>query len=79
MDEMRFRSQQSPRNDAQINSFVSPPRNGGNRLSQPAHDPRSTLPRRFTTDSGRVPTLSTITSQRAGPEPQDPLATQVCT
>lgn len=54
-----FRSQQSPRGDSQLNSaFVSPPRNG------------PLLPRRFTTDSSRVPTLSSITPQR-GPEPQD--------
>lgn len=32
-----------------------------------AHDGRGALPRRFTTDSGRVPTLSSITNQR-GPE-----------
>lgn len=51
-----------------MNSLVSPPRNG-NRLPQPvqAHDGRGALPRRFTTDSGRVPTLSSITGQR-GPE-----------
>ncbi|KAK4186072.1 armadillo-type protein [Podospora australis] len=67
---MDFRSQQAPRGDPQVNvtlGLVSPPRNGNGPL----------LPRRFTTDSGRVPTLSTIsttntttTSQRA-PEPQD--------
>ncbi|RFN45001.1 hypothetical protein FIE12Z_10774 [Fusarium flagelliforme] len=33
-----------------------------------AHDHRSGLPRRFTTDSGRVPTLSTLGAQRV-PEP----------
>ncbi|WQF81591.1 Putative armadillo-like helical, pumilio domain-containing protein [Colletotrichum destructivum] len=48
-----------------MNTLVSPPRNG-NRLPQPvqAHDGRGALPRRFTTDSGRVPTLSSITGQR---------------
>lgn len=66
---MRFRSQQSPRSDATtMNSLVSPPRN---RLSQtfqqPAPDPRSNLSRRFTTDSGRVPTLSSNMAPR-GPE-----------
>ncbi|OTB05440.1 hypothetical protein M426DRAFT_72919 [Hypoxylon sp. CI-4A] len=61
MDDYRFRTQQSPRNEAPMNSLVSPQRNG---------DPRTTLPRRFTTDSGRVPTLSTISTQRL-PEPQD--------
>jgi len=54
-----FRSQQSPRGDSQMNAFVSPPRNGPQ------------LPRRFTTDSGRVPTLSSITAAQRGPEPQD--------
>lgn len=70
MDELRFRSQQSPRNESGMNSFVSPPRN---RLPQPgSHDPRSNLPRRFTTDSGRVPTLSTLNvAHQRGPEPQD--------
>ncbi|KAH8899635.1 ARM repeat-containing protein [Thozetella sp. PMI_491] len=61
-----FRSQQSPRGDSQMSSaFVSPPRNG------------PLLPRRFTTDSGRVPTLSSITTppQRGGAEPQDFAAT----
>ncbi|KZL69709.1 RNA-binding protein (pumilio domain-containing protein) [Colletotrichum tofieldiae] len=69
MDELRFRSQQPPRNDSTMNTLVSPPRNG-NRLPQPvqaAHDGRGALPRRFTTDSGRVPTLSSITGQR-GPD-----------
>ncbi|ORY64430.1 uncharacterized protein BCR38DRAFT_370076, partial [Pseudomassariella vexata] len=70
MDDYRFRAQQSPRTEAPMNSLVSPPRNG-NRMPQPgSHDPRTTLPRRFTTDSGRVPTLSTITTQRP-PEPQE--------
>ncbi len=71
MDDLRFRTQQSPRTESSMNSFVSPPRNG-TRLAQPgpALDPRSVLPRRFTTDSGRVPTLSSITPPR-GPEPQD--------
>jgi hypothetical protein len=53
MDEY-FRSQQSPRGDSHLNvgAFVSPPRT----VPQ--------LPRRFTTDSGRVPTLSSITNMR---------------
>lgn len=75
MDELRFRSQQSPRgNDPAMHSFVSPPRNAS-RMPGPqanphvgAHDHRSGLPRRFTTDSGRVPTLSTLGAQRV-PEP----------
>lgn len=70
---MRFRAQQSPRSDATtMNSLVSPPRN---RLSQTmsSQDPRSTLSRRFTTDSGRVPTLSSS----AAPRGQDPSEYQV--
>lgn len=79
MDELRFRSQQSPRTaDHQhaINSFVSPPRTS-NRNSQSfinTHDLRSNLPRRFTTDSGRVPTISSLaslTSPRGPPESQE--------
>ncbi|KAK4247099.1 armadillo-type protein [Corynascus novoguineensis] len=60
MDEF-FRAQQSPRGESQVSgAFVSPPRNGG------------LLPRRFTTDSSRVPTLSSITTiPRVAPEPQD--------
>ncbi|EGY15812.1 uncharacterized protein VDAG_06976 [Verticillium dahliae VdLs.17] len=74
MDDLRFRSQQSPRNEATMNNLVSPPRNGNTRMPNPVqtHDLRTTLPRRFTTDSGRVPTLSSITSLRspmAGPDP----------
>ncbi|KAL2130756.1 hypothetical protein VTI74DRAFT_5974 [Chaetomium olivicolor] len=58
-----FRTQQSPRAESQVSgAFVSPPRSG------------PLLPRRFTTDSGRVPTLSSITTIRAA-EPQDFAAT----
>lgn len=66
MDEF-FRAQQSPRGDSQVSgAFVSPPRNGG------------LLPRRFTTDSSRVPTLSSITTiPRVAPEPQDFASTTV--
>lgn len=62
-----FRTQQSPRGEAQVGGvFVSPPRNG------------PMLPRRFTTDSGRVPTLSSLTTiPRAAPEPQDFASTTV--
>ena len=72
MDELRYRSQQSPRNEPPLNSLVSPPRNGA-RIPQavPTHDPRATLPRRFTTDSGRVPTMSNITTQRSQEAAQD--------
>ncbi|KAF5021988.1 hypothetical protein F66182_5945 [Fusarium sp. NRRL 66182] len=72
MDELRFRSQQSPRgNDSSMHSFVSPSRNAS-RMPGPqpspnvgTHDHRSGLPRRFTTDSGRVPTLSSLGSMPA--------------
>ncbi|KAI1780467.1 ARM repeat-containing protein [Hypoxylon cercidicola] len=70
MDEYRFRTQQSPRNEAPMNSLVSPQRNGRPMPQPVSQDPRTALPRRFTTDSGRVPTLSTISTQRL-PEPQE--------
>ncbi|KAL2759849.1 hypothetical protein ACRALDRAFT_2038617 [Sodiomyces alcalophilus JCM 7366] len=68
MDEMHFLSQHSPRTESSpsMNNLVSPPRNGS-RLPPPNSDLRSSLPRRFTTDSGRVPTLSSIISARGGP------------
>lgn len=67
MDELRFRSQQSPRNDASLLGLVSPPRNG-TRVQQPLQDGRNGLMRRFTTDSGRVPTIGSLNSQRGGQE-----------
>ncbi|KAH8678116.1 hypothetical protein BX600DRAFT_144907 [Xylariales sp. PMI_506] len=73
MEDFRFRSQVSPRTEAPMNSLVSPPRNG-NRIPQAVSiDPRTTLPRRFTTDSGRVPTLSSLVSQRPVEQPGFPL------
>lgn len=61
-----FRSQQSPRGESHVSgAFVSPPRNG------------PLLPRRFTTDSGRVPTLSSITTIPRAAEPQDFASTTV--
>lgn len=80
MDELRFRSQQTARNELPMNPLVSPPRNG-TRLPQqvPTRDVRSNLPRRFTTESGRVPTLSSITSpQRAPDGPQDYSNVRAC-
>ncbi|KAA8573651.1 hypothetical protein MFRU_001g03850 [Monilinia fructicola] len=72
MDELRFRSQQSSRNDASMLGLVSPPRNS-NRMSQSLQqqEGRGGLTRRFTTDSGRVPTISSITSQRGTQESQE--------
>ncbi|KAI1167175.1 ARM repeat-containing protein [Nemania serpens] len=61
MDDYRFLSQQPSRNEAPMNSLVSPQRGG----RMPSQDPRASLPRRFTTDSGRVPTLSSITTSQA--------------
>ncbi|KAL7951035.1 putative RNA-binding protein [Trichoderma barbatum] len=69
MEDLRFRPQQQPRNEPSINPLVSPPR-GAARIpqQQPAsHDLRSTLPRRFTTDSGRVPTMSSMNSLTSPP------------
>ncbi|KAI0025815.1 armadillo-type protein [Xylariomycetidae sp. FL0641] len=71
MEDYRYRSQQSPRTDAPMNSLVSPARNGRPMPQPVSQDTRNTLPRRFTTDSGRVPTLSTIASQQRLPEHQD--------
>ncbi|KAF4123613.1 hypothetical protein GMORB2_6314 [Geosmithia morbida] len=93
MDDLRFRSQRSPRdesNNPTTMSLVTPPRNGS-RMPQPptpqqqqhfpqhasaapsnTADSRSNLPRRFTTDSGRIPTLSTaslISPPPRGPDP----------
>ncbi|KAI0406312.1 ARM repeat-containing protein [Xylaria palmicola] len=59
MDEYRFL--QSPRHEAPMNSLVSPQRNG----RMPSQDLRASLPRRFTTDSGRVPTLSSLPTTQA--------------
>lgn len=68
MDDLRF-----PRTDAGMNGLVSPPRNSSSRFpnSVSGHDHRTSLPRRFTTDSGRVPTLSNILLPRGPEQPQD--------
>ncbi|KAI2625489.1 ARM repeat-containing protein [Xylaria nigripes] len=64
MEDYQIRSLQSSMHEAPMNSLVSPQRNGI--MPQPgSQDPRTTLPRRFTTDSGRVPTLSSITTTQA--------------
>jgi len=68
MDELRFR-----RNDSSsLVGLVSPPRNGS-RLPQPlqSQDGRGGLMRRFTTDSGRMPTIASLTSHRGGLDSQD--------
>lgn len=67
MDELRFR-----RNDASLRGLVSPPRNGS-RLPQPlpSQDGRGGMVRRFTTDSGRVPTIASLTTLRSGQESMD--------
>ncbi|KAK4166167.1 armadillo-type protein [Cladorrhinum sp. PSN259] len=59
-----FRAQQNSLGDPQVGAtlgLVSPSRNGTGPL----------LPRRFTAESGRVPTLSTINTIPRAPEPQD--------
>ncbi|CZS99793.1 uncharacterized protein RCO7_01619 [Rhynchosporium graminicola] len=81
MDELRYRNQQTTRNDSSLLGLVSPPRNSngngngnsnGNRLPQPlSQDGRGGLMRRFTTDSGRVPTIASITTQRGAQDSQD--------
>ncbi|KAH6607996.1 armadillo-like helical [Trichoderma cornu-damae] len=72
MEDVRFHPQQPPRSEPSVNQFVSPPRGAALIPQQhPAsHDLRSTLPRRFTTDSGRVPTLSSnsVASQPRVPD-----------
>src|ERR1700726_200657 len=72
MDELRFRSQQSPRNDSSLLGLVSPPRNG-TRVPQPLHtqDGRGGLMRRFTTDSGRIPTVASLATQRGVQDSKD--------
>lgn len=65
MDELRFRSQQSPL------GVVSPPR--GTRI-QPLNSQengRGGLTRRFTEGAGRVPTIQSLASQRAGQDSQE--------
>ncbi|KAL7897865.1 hypothetical protein HDV64DRAFT_37641 [Trichoderma sp. TUCIM 5745] len=77
MEDSRFRHQQAPRNEPPINPLVSPSRGVGRipqqqQLQQPSsHDLRSSLPRRFTTDSGLVPTLSSISSLTSPPRRTD--------
>ncbi|KAI1004792.1 Pumilio domain-containing protein [Podosphaera aphanis] len=68
MDELRFHSQQSPRNETSLLGMVSSPSDP--QLQQPTQSQysRSGMVRRFTTDSGRAPTISSITSQRGGPD-----------
>jgi len=74
MDELRFRNQQSPRTDSSLHGLglVSPPRNG-TRLPPPiqSQDARGGLMRRFTTDSGRVPTILSLTTQRGVQDTQE--------
>ncbi|KAI9742450.1 MAG: hypothetical protein M1818_003984 [Claussenomyces sp. TS43310] len=72
MDELRFRSQQASHNESSLLGLVSPPRNGP-RVPPPTHsnDGRAGLTRRFTTDSGRVPTVKSLVGPRAGQESQE--------
>ncbi|KAH8820489.1 armadillo-type protein [Xylogone sp. PMI_703] len=72
LDELRFRNQTSPRNDSSLLGLVSPPRNTS-RVSQPVlpQDARGGIARRFTTDSGRIPTIATLASLRGAQEQQE--------
>ena len=67
MDELRFRM-----SDSSLGGLVSPPRNTP-RLPQPLppQDGRGGMVRRFTTDSGRVPTIASLTTLRSGQESMD--------
>jgi hypothetical protein len=67
MDELRFRM-----SDSSLGGLVSPPRNNS-RLPQPLppQDGRGGMVRRFTTDSGRVPTIASLTTLRSGQESMD--------
>ncbi|KAG6026556.1 hypothetical protein E4U40_001989 [Claviceps sp. LM458 group G5] len=68
MDELRFRSQQSPgSSETPMASFVSPSHAIDRHSQQPSHDLRTAMPRRFTTDSGRVPTVSSMNSVLTSP------------
>lgn len=72
MDELRFRNQQTSRNESPLLGLVSPPRNGA-RLppTTQSNDGRVNLTRRFTTDSGRIPTINSLMALRAGQETQE--------
>lgn len=69
MEELRYRSQRSSQGENTLLGLVSPPRNG--RLPPPTSENGMrgfTLTRRFTTDSGRVPTLGSIAGSRVEEE-----------
>ncbi|KAL7926642.1 putative RNA-binding protein [Trichoderma austrokoningii] len=87
MEDSRSRPQQALRNEPPVNPLVSPSRGAARipqqqqQQQQPSqqqqqqqplsHDLRSSLSRRFTTDSGRVPTLSSISSLTSPPRRTD--------
>src|SRR5205809_151282 len=66
VDDLRFRSPQSPRDESPFPGFTTPLRSNGTRMPPPAssNDTRASLPRRFTADSGRVPTMTSVTPTR---------------
>lgn len=71
IDELRFRNQQS--HDSSLMGLVSPPRNGTRVTAQPLPHPqdgRGGLLRRFTTDSGRVPTIGSLGQRGVGLQEQ---------
>lgn len=72
IDDLRYRSQHSPISDPSLIAMVSPSRTG-TRLTQSTNsqNSRGGLMRRFTTESGRAPALSSVSSQRNSQEMQD--------
>ncbi|KAG5952351.1 hypothetical protein E4U53_001033 [Claviceps sorghi] len=66
MDEVRFRVQRSPGNETSMASFVSP-RNNDRHSQQHSHDFRTMMPRRFTTDSGRLPPAASMNTALTSP------------
>ncbi|KAG5925524.1 hypothetical protein E4U42_004199 [Claviceps africana] len=68
MDDLRFPVQQSPGNETSMASFVSPRNNDcPPQQHQYSHDFRTMMPRRFTTDSGRVPPVSSMNTALTSP------------
>lgn len=81
MDDLRFRNPTSPREES-YSGFNPPRRANGNFMSthsQATHEARASLQRRFTTDSGKMPTLTPI-GQQPGQvlEPMDLSSTVSC-
>lgn len=75
MEDLRFRSGQSQRNDFSMSGLYPMATNGGtNQLPLPLsilNDSRGSLTRRFTTDSARIPTLGSLAVQKRSADGQD--------